>query len=427
MLAISLETNSNILASALRDAKAEIAVTEITFHAIIFDRIVADAFLDLLTHNRRQWRNVEFINCRGDVENAISLALSTDAVQCLHLVRNIEPFDGYGILGRGLKTTNSLKKLRLTTTTIGETDAAFVSEGLAQNNSLDTIEFRWSTFLPGTVARLAQGFKKKRSLKSVDFFGCSLRDNDLAEIFSSVRDHPSLQNLLLNGNKFGERGSLEVAKMLACEGCPLSKLDLSFQRLEGERIHVGKLAESLGKNTSLRILDLTCDGLDDVDAAMLSNAMVQNRTIRELFLARNKFTDKGITTIAHKLPAMKGLKKLSLWGNRFGEKGARALLNGIANNMELCDLHLFRKFVCSDQIQYFENINRAGRKLLQEAPNQVPLSLWPRVLERANTMKVPPRQKAEEFQEARIDMLFCLLRGPVLFARDFDLALETGL
>jgi hypothetical protein len=137
-------------------------------------------------------------------------------------------------------------------------------------------------------------------------------------------------------------------------------------------------------------------------------------------LARNKITDYGIASLALRLPDWRAVKKLSLWGNPFGEEGARELLAGLRRNMELEDLDLFRQFKCSEQILYYTYMNRGGRKILREDPNKVvPLSLWPLVMERANRIKLTKRNTYND-EHARVDVLYCLLRGPVLFSRGFE-------
>lgn len=422
ILAISLETNSELVASTLREAKNLEELEEIGLHAITFDCVVTDALIALLSHNDKRWKRLEVINCRGELDHAIRLAMSIDCLDSLHIVRNVELFGGCSVLGAGLQGTDSLKKLRLTST-IYHADAVALAEGLAACKSIEIADFRWCTFEDESLATFVSlGLSKNKSLKSVDFFGCVLDDNKIAQLLSSLIGHPTLESLMLNGNKCGELGSQEVGALIQAEACALQKFDLSFQRLDnGMILNISPLTQALKHNTSLQSLDLTGNGLNDSAALQIAEAVVHNRTLRELYLARNKFTDVGVTAIARTLPHMQGLKKLSLWGNPFGEDGARELLNGMAQNMELCDLHLFRKFKCSEQIQYFTNINRGGRKLLQGSPNGVPMALWPMVLERVNTMKLPMRRKDEENDIARIDMLYCLLRGPVLFARGLEL------
>jgi Ran GTPase-activating protein (RanGAP) involved in mRNA processing and transport len=421
VLAISTETDSITVASLLKNAEADTSFNQISFHAVTIDQTIADAFVCLLRHGDRSWESVEIINCRGHVENAITLALSVDRVKSLSLVRNIEMAGGYAALGVGLQATTSLKQLRLTSN-IHLSDATALTEGLRRNTTLEALEFRWSTLDEGTVSQLTRGLRENRHLKSLDFFGCSLEDEDLAEIASGIRYHPTIEVLSLNGNKCGVSASRQIATIIESDGCLLRKVDISFQRHDAEsRLDVSVIAAALRSNKSLHILDLTCNRLNDQDAEVLAEALCDNTTLQELFLARNKITDSGIASIARDLPNMRGLKKLSLWGNTFGEDGATALLGGMARNMELHDLHLFRQFNCSDLIQYFTNINRGGRKLLQESPNVVPMALWPLVMERANNIKLT-KLRGQKNEEARVDMLFCLLRGPVLFARGLDFA-----
>ena len=420
VLAISNETDSAVVAAALVEAKKNENFNEISFHAIEITKATAAAFLELLCDRDRQWEGVELINCRGQVELAITIAMSIDRVKRFNLVRNIEMTGGYDALGTALQATTSLQSLRLTTSIQGN-DAAAFAEGLKRNTSLETLDFRWSSFDAQSVTHLARGLSENKRLKNLHFFGCGLQDDQVAEIATALRYHPSLELLNFNGNMCGSRGTGPIAAMIRSETCILTKIDLSFQRIDmmENRVDIALLASALKNNVSLKTLELSSNNLDDGDAEELASALCKNSTLQELFLARNKITDAGITTLAIKLPDMKGLKKLSLWGNPFGEDGAKELLAGLRCNMELERLDLFRQFKCSEQILYFTYVNRGGRKILEEPPNNVPLSLWPLVLERAIQVKLTKRKDHND-EAARVDILYCLLRGPVLFARGYD-------
>jgi hypothetical protein len=419
VLAISNEIDSAVVAATLVEAKENENFIEISFHGIEIDQATAAAFMELLRDRDRQWGTVELINCRGQVEVAILIAMSIDRVKCFNLARNIEMTGGYVALGTALQVTTSLQSLRLTTSIQG-TDVTAFAEGLKRNTSLATLDFRWSSFDAKSVTQLAAGLHENKQLKNLLFFGCGLTDDQVAEIATALRCHPSLELLNFNGNMCGSRGTGPIAAMIGSEGCILKKIDLSFQRIDTKnRVDIPLLASALKNNTSVRTVELSSNSLDDRDAEELATALCENSTLQELFLARNKITDAGITSLAIKLPAMKGLKKLSLWGNPFGEDGAKELLAGLRCNMELESLDLFRQFKCSQQILYFTYVNRGGRKILEEPPNNVPLSLWPLILERAIQVKLTKRRDHND-EAARVDILYCLLRGPVLFARGYD-------
>eukprot|EP00934_Nitzschia_sp_Nitz4_P008394 Nitzschia sp. Nitz4//scaffold19_size178191//44674//45978//NITZ4_001963-RA/size178191-processed-gene-0.52-mRNA-1//-1//CDS//3329540637//8384//frame0 len=418
VLAISMEADSKVSASMLRDGKLNKDLDQVAFHAITFDERLSLALADLLGHKKREWKSVEFINCRGQVKQALAMAMTIDCVESLHLVRNIEGFDGYSTLGTMLESTSTLKKLRLTSA-VKEVDAIALAAGLAANTSLEMVEFRWSTLEDFSMIRLREGFFANTSLRSIDFFGCNMDDESVGQLASALSSHPTLKSLLLNGNSCGNSGARELAKLIENDRVStLRKLDISFQRSGcGGKLNIEAITDALATNTTLESLDLTCSGLDDEDAERLALALVQNTHLKEIFLARNKFSDAGIKSIARHLPNMMGLRKLSLWGNPFDEEAAEALMHGMQYNMELYDMHLFRKFKVSDEILNYTNLNRGGRKLLGDS---VALSIWPKVLDRVNIMPMPPRRKPEENHKARIDMLFCLLQGPALLSRGFQ-------
>ena len=427
VVAISNEPDSRVVVATFKDAKSKKECNELSLHGINVDQDVAAAFLELLRHEDRLWESVELINCRGQVEAAITMTMSIDRVKCFNLVRNIEMTVGYVALGTALQATTSLKFLRLTTS-LQVSDASALADGLKKNKSLETLDFRWSSFDAAGITELARGLHENKSIKNLHFFGCGIDDEHVAELVTALRYHPSIEVLNFNANKCGTKGTLPIALMLQSTGCNLRKLDLSFQRIDAgeQKLDIPLLAAALSKNTSLKTLELSSNGLDDEDAQVLADAVCDNSSLQELFLARNKITDVGITALAERIPEMKGLKKLSLWGNSFGEEGAKELLAGLRCNTELEELDLFRQFQCSEQIIYFTYVNRGGRKILEKSPNAVPLSLWPLVLERANKVKLTKRRNHND-QQARVDILYCLLRGPVLFARGYDFVHPTGL
>jgi Ran GTPase-activating protein (RanGAP) involved in mRNA processing and transport len=416
VLAINNESDSITVVKSFIEAKADSSLTEISLHALRIDQSTVSALIELLRFARREWDAVEFINCRGRVEIAITSTFAVDRVKTLSLVRNIEMGGGYRALGTGLQATTSLKTLRLTST-IGTEDAMALAEGLTRNMTLELLEFRWCLFEDNGLIELTKGLNRNKHLKKLDFFGCSLEDGDIADIASSLQHHPTLEALILNGNKCGESANQRIAALLESPTCVLRILDVSFQRLDnGHRFEASTIISALKKNESLHTIDMTNNGLTDPEAELFADILCENTTLQELFLARNKIADPGIAALASRLPKMKGLKKLSLWGNKFGEEGAHLLLSGMIDNMELDDLDTFRQFKCSDQIQHFTNVNRGGRKLLQESTNNVPLALWSLALDRANRVKLT-KQRGQSADHARADIIFCLLHGPALLAR----------
>ena len=454
VLAISHERDSNKVAELLHfvNTKDGSTIRELSLHGIRIDHVVATSFMELLrgtnnedndvgegtrstsitTTTKRMWDVVEFINCSGNVELAMMIAMTMDCITCFNVIRNVDMVEnnndnnclGFNAIGIGLQANQNLKSLRITSS-VTKSAADALSNGLANTTSLEELDLRWSSFETdtGSITSLASGLKKNKSIKSLKLFGCNIDDPELACLLAALRYHPTLEELNLNGNTCGMSATRPLSAMLSYDKTRISRLDISFQKLPTvipansstppNKIDIPHLALSLRSNTSLQFLDLKNNQLTDDDARLLAASLTYNETLCEVLLGRNDIGIVGITEIGNQLPYMTGLKRLSLWGNPgITEKGALELLQGLERNVDIIDLELFRTFACSNLIYYYLTLNRGGRKViwqrqLQQPPmhavasapaakevttsNTIPLSLWPAVLERANLLDYSKR------------------------------------
>jgi Leucine Rich repeat len=389
----------------LHDAKESAGINVLHVHQVEFNEQSIIAVCDLLEHDDRTWDTISFI-IRG--ERLLDEKPSDDAI--LSMQR---------LFGSTFCHTHALKSFRLTAT-VCDTSAALLAEGIRHNETIESLDLRWSSFEAGCITKLCEGLRSNKGLKNIDLSSCDLDDDEIAEIVSALQNHPSLVSLVLPFNNCGELGGYQISLLLESPSCRLRNLDLSFQ----QRDRRGKLVchsvlSALKKNTSLHTLNLTCNKLDDRDAQVMAHVMAHNSDLQDLRLARNGFTDKGIKSIATELSRMKGLKSLSLWGNNFSENGAEALLAGMSMNTELHTLNLFRQFKnVSDKIDFLGNFNRVGRRLIHKDSIDVPLGLWPLLLERANTVKLSSRSSSAHNDEAscRAEIMYCSLQGSLIEA-----------
>jgi Ran GTPase-activating protein (RanGAP) involved in mRNA processing and transport len=476
-LSLTRVEDLTVIQNEFDQAKVDTSVTALAFHAIEFNKTIISLLVNLLQYvgneeqkqqqqqqqiqqRHRIWEDVTFVNCTGRTELLASQlcegsALGTIIIQNLGVVRNLERFDNTSFLSTLLPTMASLQCLRLSMI-IETSDATHLADGLANSNtSIESIDFHWTTFeekyYDTCVSELARGLASNGSLKTIDFSACNLTDVQMSTICRALMGHSTLETLILKSNNCGPLAGQQLAALLESESCRLRKLDLSFQQRElniNKKLECQPIVHALRTNQSLRILDLTCNLLDDGDAEDIGCVLKENSSLGEIFLARNKFTDVGIKKIAQQFIYMKRLQKISLWGNKITEDGAFAILEGVKINTELHTVNLFQNFnvsnvsnstlspflniphrpwsfchrfyiieQCSKEIQYFTTLNRGGRKLIQENPNDVPMSLWPLVIERANVVKLVTR-KEDLCDEAtrRADIIYYLLRGHIFLA-----------
>jgi hypothetical protein len=393
---------SYAIVQRMKEGLAESSSRELLLRGIDLNEEVTPYLKELI--GSRVWDSIEISDCRGKVNVGVAHALSQDGVKSLKLNgENVQ--ECFHELGNN----KSLEYVRVTTNWTAN-NVESLSKGVHQNQHLQTLDFRWSSFEGLAVQTLAKGLRQNSKIRDLHFSGCGLEDEHVTTLVSALRYHPTLECLDLNGNKCKSLPIPPKSSSLKC-------LDLRSQKIPRTgRLDVTALADALRSNTSLKCVKLSENNLTDDDAEKLAFALSENTSLEELYLARNKITDQGIIKLAEQFPKQKCLRKLSLWGNPFGEAGAKALLEGLQHNVELEDLELFQKFSVSSMIMHNLLTNRAGKKILQSEPNDIPLALWPLVLERVNNISFPKRSNST----ARVDALFYMVRGPVLFARGED-------
>jgi hypothetical protein len=400
----TFEDSANAVARLLQ-AEENTDIRILHLHREVFDGSTVSGVCDLLERDDRKWDTISYIN-RG--ERLLEEKSSDDAI--LSMKR---------FFGSAFGPAVALKHFRLTTT-ICLAGAALIADGMRENETIESRDLRWSNFEAGSVTKLCEGLYSNKGLKRLDLSACDLEDYEIAEIVVALRSHPSLESLILAFNNCGIEGGFQLSRLLKSPFCGLCRLDLSFQQRDrGIKLDCQAILNALNNNASLHSLNLTCNRLDDEDAKYIAQALAHNSTLHDLFLARNSFTDVGIKQIATELSVSSGLKKLSLWGNRMTEAGAEALLTAMSMNTEVHSLNLFQQFkTISDKINFLGIFNRVGRRLLHRHPNEVPIGLWPLLLERANTVKLLSLKDSVYNDEAscRAEIIYYSLHSSIIDA-----------
>jgi hypothetical protein len=279
-----------------------------------------------------------------------------------------------------------------------------------------------------SITELASGLKQNSTLCILNVERCHLGDAKLAELVDAVESHPSLKQLSLWG-KGGQKHTLvALGKLLASSKCQLEELDFSDQGIDddahartslvrdhdGLTGHLGILAEGLRCNQSLTRLDLLWNGLLDKDMDVLGQILATCK-LEQLNLSANRITHSGFVSFTKNLP--KSLKWFDFSGNDFNQEEAACYT-----------LELFEEYPqlwydgwdwedsespIHQKIQHFKDLNRCGRILLVASDGAIPLSIWPTVLARANTLLSDNKERTN-------NAIFHLLQGPALMQRRFD-------
>ena len=268
-----------------------------------------------------------------------------------------------------------------------------------------------------------------------------------------------IQKLTINEPRKGliETQCLKLGRLLACTrrtGTSWTR-NLQHLSLKGTKIRApGLLAPGLSNATNLQQLILSDTGLDDqgqadlvvsldhqygigavqrllqygnLTALDLSNLHLEdghaiklfqsldeynNSCLEQLNLSFNDITCKGIIGLSEFLPRVQRLSKLSLKPNPWRAKGAKALLSAMQTNTSIEYLDSLLLIEEAPLLRYYTSLNRGGRRILMHQDHDkdnIPLGLWPIILERAG--KISYHYEQPRCPKAKFQVMYHLLRN----------------
>jgi hypothetical protein len=401
--------------------------TKLEFALYHFDEdIIVHAVLDLFHRAFQVGRMLgclQLHGCRGRVDEILRLASSFDMFNEISLEGCSEISQhGFWSISSAIKFNKQLAKLDLKQIEMTRQQAAALGAGMITSNSQHFKELRMfdMTFAEGAITELASGLKQNSSLCILTVQECNLGDAELAEVIGAVGSHPSLKELSLWGNKGQKHALVALGKLLASKSCRLEELNISaLSYVDGGTTGwLGPLAQGLEWNKSLTRLYLSSNGLLDKDMDELGQ-IVATCKLEQLVLETNRITHSGFVSLTQNIP--KSLKELYFSENDFDkEEVACHSLTLFEEHPQLWEDGLDwedSKSPRHQKIQHFKDLNRCGRILLADH-GAIPLSVWPLVLARANT--VLQGCIYDPVHERTPNVIFHLLQGPALMQRRFD-------
>lgn len=368
-------------------------IDQIRLFNIHFSSLTEDFIGDLAEIlEKRQWDRIILAYCSGNLSKTIAEGI----LQARRIEIYGETLNAFQALGDVLGKKNSpIESLKLRTRFLNNTILP-LAEALKSNEGLKELFFTCE-FDNASLLNLAAGIKENKHLQVLSLYSCEMEDEPSMEcLISSLECHPTLSTLeLRNNNRFGMNAlAVLVRKTKQIKHLAVYHPPHTINHLQVPRLNAESFSIALQENTSLKSLVLCSNGLHAGSALWLALALQKNVTLESLDLQGNLISDRGILALAEVIPDAKGLKKLYLWNNPFSGVGARAILAGLKQNFILEDVTTFSRFRCSDEIQYYAFLNKAGRKILKDDTNNVPMSLWPLVLERVNNQAWDTTEKA---------------------------------
>jgi hypothetical protein len=155
------------------------------------------------------------------------------------------------------------------------------------------------------------------------------------------------------------------------------------------------------------------------EVAFFIEELRKNSSVKEIALDGTHLSDERLSNLIHALDGHPMLQRLSLngnwnWHEHDGfDQTKRALAKLVENHPELQDLGDISRI--SPDIEYMLDLNRSGRVLLTKP--STPLSVWPKVLERAGSSIFENKTDSDVRAGRRASVIYGLLQGPAFRAR----------
>jgi hypothetical protein len=301
-------------------------------------------------------------------------------------------------------------------------DITPLATGLAHNKSLEELVFSRSSLVDAGIELLCQALiGPNTTLRTLRLDNCSrwaavhdncLTRNGLLLLGEALAFNTGLTFLDISHNRDMGRNALVALASGLRRNSHLEHL--ISQYMFSEKNHVQDLFAALEENTALKTLNVSHSDFSSSFESLstLARAMTANISLESLQLDYCKIGNDGASVLGIHLPAMKGIQQLNLNINPFDTTGATPLAEGMRENVSLTSLNVATDYgatcggpppeLVEDYIEEYNTIelylklNRGGRRLLGES---LPMSLWPLVLEKA---------------ESDHDVIYHLLRQEIL-------------
>lgn len=358
----------------LLEANKNPNITTLIFDEIDFDSNLASAVIDLFKTTSKYGRvwdklNIEF--CEGPVDLIVSSATLLDCIKHLFLASDEKQDDVISKFATTLRINTSIQSLWLLIP-FTEITADLLGEALAVNDSLDKLSLSGSTWDPdalnedidastmdpmmknsvaesidtletyftadSSALALAKGLGQNTSIRTLDVSCCSLDDDAMSTILSSLIGHPCLQVLDISRNRCRNVSMAAIGEIIKSDYTQLKHLDIREQTSQ-EPLDISRLVWSLRNNDSLEVLKLSHNQLTDVQVVELVRALSGNDTLRQLDLQYNQLSDQGLNVLTKHLNELSALSVLLLGGNNIGSEGKTLLETLEEDDNSICTIN----------------------------------------------------------------------------------------
>jgi Ran GTPase-activating protein (RanGAP) involved in mRNA processing and transport len=343
-----LAQNTGLKEVSFKGCSGETNATLATAWTSMLERNTSMKILDLRDPYRK-----EHVTCELYSAVAEGLAANT-TLETLYLpaVPHTEVFNG-PVWQEALESNHCLKKLSFSDYSISLKGFECIALGLSCNTSLESLDLSNTDMDGSHIIALVDGLRTNKTLKCLDLSeNCELGQSGRAAIERLIGYNVLRELILVNSE--GSVGASILASGLS-DNHSLEKLDLETAFVDGEGSETFRaLCESLRGNTTLRHLDVRCNGFD-LDGVCATALKLDTMSLEKLHLNENNVTSCGIAALAEGLQGPCTLKELILSSCELDDAGLLKLGEALTanNTLEVLDVQ-YNSFTHNGASHFFD-------------------------------------------------------------------------
>jgi hypothetical protein len=360
-------------------SRPDIAHMEVQYCCCI-DHDQRVAIESLLQYDGREWVSFTMTGING-IEDLYADATAAEQYLYSFFLRltTVKVLNLYSCIsnrGHGLETIlkaipnfDQLKELRIEGWQMDGVSIRALAESLQFQHmkSISLLSLRSCLFLgEGAFNEMITAIHNVPNLEHVNVSYCNLGDNEIISLVNSLRAHPSINTVHLEGNFCGSQLSVSsIADWIKDPACNLHSLNtrglwigFSEEGLVQRYVNLMPIFDALSMNLNLRSFTISENYLEDNDVIQLAVALLES-------------PDRKLTS-------------LDVGDNPFQEAGARSLLEVVQTVRTLRFVRFennFLQYSCADHLKLLAEFNRYDPLLLDNSAH-IPMPLWSLALSR---------------------------------------------
>jgi Ran GTPase-activating protein (RanGAP) involved in mRNA processing and transport len=219
-----------------------------------------------------------------------------------------------------------------------DSDSMVLSDSLRKNDQVTRLSLRNLELSKQGALIMGPAIKNSTSLLTLELEDCPDSEGHVADVLAMVLFYNrTIQTLHVRGSWDDPSQAFSLGFLL--HTATLSELRICHNQIDASLARV--IASGLKTNTSLRILDLADNGMDDEAVAEIAAGLAHNETnVEFVSLDFNAFGDDGVATLSQMLAVNSTVTELHLFGNRVSAIGAEYLADALRTNETLQSLIL---------------------------------------------------------------------------------------